>query len=695
MSDMAGMYGGFLLGGAGMAAPEFGNGTPVGEAGWGSFEATPGHGNFGPYGGFGNFREQPGFGQFPKQGGFGNFTDTPGFGNFDPKPRRGQPPDGPPPPPRRRRRRRRDEPEAAEGYEPMSAEMEEEDVPPDALYQEMAQQQPEPEPERRPQPVAEFTQADQLRMAKLQQALAGTQRQVDEGELYPDEGQVIVNDIESQLGPLRERQQAAQSQAKQQAAREAMEQAAQAVAIQQQNASIDAQAFPSRTAVVTDPLTGRAAHFYQSEPGKWQPVQFEEMAAPMSANDQAAFDEGTRKGQPGFGPAAPQEAPDEQLTFGPDGFPVATPRMTGPPRPRDVAAEYQAAGMQPPEDVYERAVRETFPNARAAGPRILRPDGTEIGGGAGADPRNPYALSQAEMDDLRRRAESMIPRVSGGGGQWVQQPGSGVSQFVPDPHSMVAVRQRESQVANLLDHMVTQTVRARQHQADWSAKVAEHRRLEEARVARDEKKEKAKQEKDNEDRWYDHYDKDYKEEVEKWRKKHGEDKPLPDHLKDRGKYIRDHIQEKKEFLHPELKEKRREEEHERAVKNFPAFEIDPKTNYPAIDPETGMPKLKPEFVEKRRKLREATGGLELLPNGKVNIGGASPEQLAEFERRLQSGEVEVSGEAKQSLLEQIRRAKERQAGQAQQPPPDSGLSPARMPEQPPLRYSLRSNPGIK
>ncbi len=146
-----------------------------------------------------------------------------------------------------------------------------------------------------PLPVP-FTQADNLRLQKLQGSLSEVQSQVDNGDLFPHEGEALTQQILQQTQPLRMKQQQAKQQAMQEQQQEVMHAAALQESIEQQHATAQARAFPQTTASFTDPLTGAVEHLYQAKRGEWKPFEFARHEAQKDRENEALHDE----------PAAPE-----------------------------------------------------------------------------------------------------------------------------------------------------------------------------------------------------------------------------------------------------------------------------------------------------------------------------------------------------------------------------------------------------
>lgn len=125
-----------------------------------------------------------------------------------------------------------------------------------------------------PLPPAPFTQADMLRLSQYNAALSQSQKEVDDGILSQDEGMALAQGILQMRAPLLQRQQEAAQWAKQMKMQETMELSAQLQGIQHADAVYRSKGLRDRVSVITDPMTGRSAHLYESSPNQWEQIEF-------------------------------------------------------------------------------------------------------------------------------------------------------------------------------------------------------------------------------------------------------------------------------------------------------------------------------------------------------------------------------------------------------------------------------------
>ncbi len=133
-----------------------------------------------------------------------------------------------------------------------------------------------------PAPLPMFGPSDALDMQRLMASGSGVRRQVQNGEITQEEGDDLLRQINTRLGPLQAGQQAAQQQQQQSATHQALGQAAMEDArmfAQQQHA---AKNFTGGVASVTDPESGKTVMYAQVKPGHFEPVDFGDQAADAS-----------------------------------------------------------------------------------------------------------------------------------------------------------------------------------------------------------------------------------------------------------------------------------------------------------------------------------------------------------------------------------------------------------------------------
>lgn len=132
-------------------------------------------------------------------------------------------------------------------------------------------------------PPEPFTQADVLRLGEYNAGLSQVQKQVDDGVLTQDEGISMTTGILKMRLPLLERQKQAAQYANSQKVQQLQEVSALTEGMQQSGAVFRANGLRDRISVYTDPITGRDAHFYESEPNKFVQVKWDEPGAESAA----------------------------------------------------------------------------------------------------------------------------------------------------------------------------------------------------------------------------------------------------------------------------------------------------------------------------------------------------------------------------------------------------------------------------
>lgn len=130
----------------------------------------------------------------------------------------------------------------------------------------------------------EFTQAENIKLQRLQQAMSQAQEWLDNSEIDENEFADLAQQIQGRMGPLQQKKQQAEQAAKQAAYQEAMEQHAQMVAMEQRANEMKAQNFAQVVAKYQDPMDPtRIASFYPDRNGGWTEITFagtEEKEAP-------------------------------------------------------------------------------------------------------------------------------------------------------------------------------------------------------------------------------------------------------------------------------------------------------------------------------------------------------------------------------------------------------------------------------
>lgn len=137
----------------------------------------------------------------------------------------------------------------------------------------MNQQQPEPFSIQQRLP-SEFTQADAIRLQQFNAGLSAAKKQVDDGVITPEDGEVLTQGILRLRAPLLAAQEAQKELIRQQRLNEIQQDAALAQGIQHQDAVFRARGLQERVSAITDPTTGRSAFFYEESPNKMVQIQF-------------------------------------------------------------------------------------------------------------------------------------------------------------------------------------------------------------------------------------------------------------------------------------------------------------------------------------------------------------------------------------------------------------------------------------
>jgi hypothetical protein len=162
-----------------------------------------------------------------------------------------------------------------------------------------------------------WSQSDKIQKERLQKGLSSAQNEVESGIIEPAEGEQHKQAIMQALGPLLQREQKAQAQAKQQQDQELMHAMAMQHVIEQAHARSRARDFASTTGVKTDAVTGASEHFYPETEKTWKPIPFNRSEA---AKERAASNQGEGGdyfplgGGPGLAVAQPREWEENQQT---------------------------------------------------------------------------------------------------------------------------------------------------------------------------------------------------------------------------------------------------------------------------------------------------------------------------------------------------------------------------------------------
>lgn len=212
----------------------------------------------------------------------------------------------------------------------------------------MNEQQPFQMMQRLP---SEFTQADALRLQQYNAGLATAKQKVDEGELSPEDGEVLSQTILHLRAPLLAAQEQQKALIRDMRVKELQEDSALAQGMAHRDAVYRANGLQERVAPFTNPRTGETAYLYESQPQKWEQIQFgggegqqEQQGQvqdyfPLTAqevpNVSGALNPNFGPQQPGTPPPAPPGAPDSPSPGAPPGAPdggVAQPTLRPNPQ---------------------------------------------------------------------------------------------------------------------------------------------------------------------------------------------------------------------------------------------------------------------------------------------------------------------------------------------------------------------------
>jgi hypothetical protein len=156
-------------------------------------------------------------------------------------------------------------------------------------------QQPE-QPPQGPKPMAmldPWTQADNIRLQRVNQNLAQLASKVNQGELYPQEAEGPQQELLLERQQLTQRQQMAQQQAKGQARMDAMDEMAFQQAALMRNQQATAEQFNQMMPRFQDPDTGRTRYF---KPQGFEPVDLGEDVSASDEISAALFGQGEPDG---------------------------------------------------------------------------------------------------------------------------------------------------------------------------------------------------------------------------------------------------------------------------------------------------------------------------------------------------------------------------------------------------------------
>lgn len=114
----------------------------------------------------------------------------------------------------------------------------------------------------------ELTQAEKMRLQRMQQAVASTQADLDNGKIDPDTANAIMTQLKTGIDPLQKRSQMSQMMHQQMQDQLLMHQAAKAAQIEDQNAQFSAKTFDQRVGQYRDE-NGMLWTGFQKRPGEW------------------------------------------------------------------------------------------------------------------------------------------------------------------------------------------------------------------------------------------------------------------------------------------------------------------------------------------------------------------------------------------------------------------------------------------
>lgn len=136
----------------------------------------------------------------------------------------------------------------------------------------------------------ELSQAETMRLQRLQQAKGTIQQQVDEGYLSPEEGNSLMLQAQTGINPLQQRLAKSKAMLEESQNQKLMDDHAKAMIHENEAKKFYAKTFSERVAVWNDPETGKPIHFYEKAPGQWEPVKNPEVAQEKQAKEAANLD---------------------------------------------------------------------------------------------------------------------------------------------------------------------------------------------------------------------------------------------------------------------------------------------------------------------------------------------------------------------------------------------------------------------
>jgi hypothetical protein len=240
--------------------------------------------------------------------------------------------------------------------------------------------------------ATELTQAEQMRMQRLQHARTAVQADVDAGRLTPEEGADLVTQINTGLNPLQNRQAAAQVRHQEAQDRLLQEQANRQIQLmQRQMDALNPDNFPNRVVQRWNPETGQDDEYWLDATGNIHPFERPRV--------QAGAGQGQRQGAgQGGGRGGAREMTFEQYNAARTALEQDTARF--PALPAD-ASETQRAER---EAAVQQAVQQRVAGWRAnLPPEPVQPTPVQM-----------HQQALARLDELRDR---ILPPVGPSGGR--------------------------------------------------------------------------------------------------------------------------------------------------------------------------------------------------------------------------------------------------------------------------------------
>lgn len=316
----------------------------------------------------------------------------------------------------------------------------------------------------------DLSQADILRLQRLQQGKASVLERMDNGELSPDEGSALLSQVNGMLVPLMQRKVQGVNFRKNAMRQSMLDDVANQQAVEQMNAQYRAQNIEKRVAVVNDPVTGRTAHYFEQKPNDWAPVEWPEMPIDENAPDWQPLDPSQDhyerpgipphlQGQPQYFPfnMGPGQWQAPPVNLGPIESAIGIPlsqqyapppqptqsELTGPPTPDQAIEQYvegaraaaQRVGISftPAREEEARAIaRQRLGIESAPGQAAIAP----------ARPAVPEAQAQQQLRQQLGLPPSQVPSAQPATRRVVDyRPGENYGQVVEEP-----VPSREAQL---------------------------------------------------------------------------------------------------------------------------------------------------------------------------------------------------------------------------------------------------------